>query len=169
MRLDSYTKEMMDEYSFIDMSHIYLEDKGKETNLYEMTDKFKEIGNYTEGEIENRVLQFYTDLNTDGRFLSTDDGVWGLREWYAVDDISNKIAPTIHKIEIAAEEEYIEEEVDADYPGAKELGEEQEEIDDTLHGDDEEEEIDSKKADDEIAFDEKEKLEDDYDDEADAY
>jgi len=80
MRLDSYTKEMMDEHSFIDMSHIYLEDKGKETNLYEMIDKFKEVGSYTEGEIENRVLQFYTDLNTDGRFLSTDDGVWGLRE-----------------------------------------------------------------------------------------
>lgn len=168
MRLDSYTKEMMDEYSFIDMSHIYLEDKGKETNLYEMTDKFKEIGNYTEGEIENRILQFYTDLNTDGRFLSTDDGVWGLREWYAVDDISDKIAPTIHKIEAAAEEEYVEEEVDADFPGAKELGEDQEEIDETLHGE-EEEEINSKDADEEIEFEEKEKLEDDYDDEADAY
>lgn len=50
---------MMDEYSFIDMSHIYLEDKGKETNLYEMTDKIKEIGNYTEGEIENVFTILY--------------------------------------------------------------------------------------------------------------
>lgn len=169
MRLDSYTKEMMDEHSFIDMSHIYLEEKGKATNLYEMTDKFKELGNYTEGEIEDRILQFYTDLNTDGRFLSTDDGVWGLREWYAVDEINDKVAPTIHKIEAAVEEEYIEEEVDADYPSAKELGEDQEEIDETLHGVDEEEDVDSKKDNDEIEFEEKEKLEDDYDDEADAY
>lgn len=168
MRLDSYTKEMMDEHSFIDMSHIYLEDKGTETNLYEMVDKFKEVGNYTEGEVEDRILQFYTDLNTDGRFLSTDDGVWGLREWYSVDDINDKVAPTIHKIEVAAEDDFIEEE-DADYPGAKELGEEQEEIDGALHGEDDEEDIDSKDADDEIQFDEKEKLEDEYDDEADAY
>src|SRR5699024_12612292 len=67
MRLDNYTKEMMDENSFIDMSHIYLEDVGKDSNLYDMIDKFKEIGNYTESEIENRILQFYTDLNTDGQ------------------------------------------------------------------------------------------------------
>lgn len=169
MRLNSYTKEMMDENSFIDMGHIYLEDKEKETNLYEMVDKFKDIGNYTEGEIEDRILQFYTDLNTDGRFLSTGEGVWGLREWYAVDDINDKIAPTIHKIEIAADEEYIEDEADADYPGSKELGEDQEEIDEALHGEDEKEEIDTKEVGDEIEFEEKEKLEDDYDDEADAY
>lgn len=167
MRLDSYTKEMMDENSFIDMSHIYLEDKGKETNLYEMVDKFKDVGNYTESEIENRILQFYTDLNTDGRFLSTDDGVWGLREWYAVDDINDKIAPTIHKIEAAAEEEFVEEELDEDFSNAKELGEDQEEIDETLHSETEEtiEDNDEEK----IEFEEKEKLEDDYDDEADAY
>ena len=40
MRLDSYTKEMMDEHSFIDMSHIYLEDNGKDTKLYELIDIF---------------------------------------------------------------------------------------------------------------------------------
>lgn len=170
MRLDSYTKEMMDENSFIDMSHIYLEDKGEDTNLYEMVDKFKEVGNYTESEIEDRILQFYTDLNTDGRFLSTGEGVWGLREWYAVDDINDKIAPTIHKIEIASEDEYIDEE--EDYPGAKELGEDQEEIDGTLHGETEEEDDDESidsEVDDELEFDDKEKLEDEYDDEADAY
>lgn len=166
MRLNSYTKEMIDENSFIEMSHIYLEDKKDAADLYEMIDTFKSIGNYTENEMEPRVLQFYTDLNTDGRFLNTGGNVWGLREWYAIDDINDKIAPTIHKIEIAVEEE-LEEEFYEDFEGAKELGEEQVEIDDTLHGEDDEEEevID----DDEIEFKEVEKLEDDYDDEADAY
>jgi len=105
MRLDNYTKEMMDENSFIDMSFIYLEDKGKDADLYEIIDKFKEAGNYEEEEIENRILQFYTDLNTDGRFLSTGENIWGLRDWYSVDDISDKVAPTIHKIDLATEEE----------------------------------------------------------------
>src|SRR5699024_5467553 len=114
------------------------------------------IGNYTESEIENRILQFYTDLNTDGRFLSTGEGVWGLREWYAVDDINDKIAPTVHKIEIAAEEEYID---DEDYPGAKELGEDIEENDTDAEVD----------VDEEIEFYDKEKIEDEYDNEADSY
>ncbi len=105
MRLDEYSKEMMDENSFIEMSYMYLQDAGKEANLYDIIDKFKEIGGYSDEEIENRVLQFYTDLNTDGRFLSTGDGVWGLRDWYSIDDISDKIAPTIHKIELAVEDE----------------------------------------------------------------
>ena len=72
-------------------------------------------------------------------------------------------------IEIAAEEEYID---DEDYPGAKELGEDIEEIDDTLHGNEDEEEDDTDAevdVDEEIEFDDKEKLEDEYDDEADAY
>ncbi|MCD2138139.1 DNA-directed RNA polymerase subunit delta [Salinicoccus halitifaciens] len=107
MRIDNYSKEMMDENSFIDMSYIYLQDKGEDTDLYDIIDKFKEVGGYSDEEIENRILQFYTDLNTDGRFLSTGENVWGLRDWYSVDDISDKVAPTIHKIELATEEDEV--------------------------------------------------------------
>ncbi len=107
MRIDNYSKEMMDENSFIDMSYIYLQDKGEDTDLYDIVDKFKEVGGYNDEEIEDRILQFYTDLNTDGRFLSTGENIWGLRDWYSVDDISDKVAPTIHKIELATEEDEI--------------------------------------------------------------
>jgi hypothetical protein len=34
--------------------------------------------------IENRIVQFYTDLNTDGRFLNVGENIWGLRDWYSV-------------------------------------------------------------------------------------
>ncbi|MQH79788.1 DNA-directed RNA polymerase subunit delta, partial [Escherichia coli] len=44
--------------------------------------------------------QFYTDLNTDGRFLNVGENLWGLRDWYSVDDIEEKIAPTIQKFDI---------------------------------------------------------------------
>ena len=36
-------------------------------NLYDIIDEFKALV-YEYDEIENRVVQFYTDLNTDGRF-----------------------------------------------------------------------------------------------------
>ena len=67
MKIQDYTKEMVDEKSFIDM-HTLLNDKGATMNLYDIIDEFKDLGGYEFEEIENRVVQFYTDLNTDGRF-----------------------------------------------------------------------------------------------------
>ncbi len=175
MRLDDYSKEMMDENSFIDMSHIYLQEQGKEKNLYDIIDKFKEVGGYKDSEIEDRVLQFYTDLNTDGRFLSTGEGVWGLRDWYSVDDISDKIAPTIHKIELAVEEEeplaYDEE--DETFDQDKELVEDDtENIDAPINGNEVETEDDledslDESMDENIEYDDTDELEDSYEDKPD--
>ena len=171
MRIDKYTKEMMDENSFIDMSFIYLEDKGKDADLYEIIDKFKEVGNYKEEEIENRILQFYTDLNTDGRFLSTGENIWGLREWYSVDDISDKVAPTIHKIELATEEEepevFEDDTVEDAFDQDKELVDGDTEDLETPLNDSKDEEIDEAlegSIDETIEYDDTDELEDSYED-----
>ena len=105
MKLQDYTQEMMDEKSFIDMAYTLLSEQNETMNLYDIIDSFKRIGHYEDAEIENRVVQFYTDLNTDGRFLSVGDNVWGLRDWYSVDDIEEKIAPTIQKFDILDEDD----------------------------------------------------------------
>lgn len=171
MRIDNYSKEMMDENSFIDMSFIYLEDKGEDVDLYEIIDKFKEVGNYEEEEIENRILQFYTDLNTDGRFLSTGENIWGLRDWYSVDDISDKVAPTIHKIELATEEEeheiYEDDSVEDVYDQDKELVEDDTEDLETPLNDTKDDEIDEAiegSIDETIDYDDTDDLEDSYED-----
>ncbi len=93
-------KTMVDEKSFIDMAYTLLNDKGETMNLYDIIDEFRALGDYEYEEIENRVVQFYTDLNTDGRFLNVGENLWGLRDWYSVDDIEEKIAPTIQKFDI---------------------------------------------------------------------
>ncbi|CAM3183787.1 DNA-directed RNA polymerase subunit delta [Staphylococcus argensis] len=100
MKIQDYTKEMVDEKSFIDMAYTMLNQKGETMNLYDIIDEFKELGHYENDEIENRIVQFYTDLNTDGRFLNVGENEWGLRDWYSVDDIEEKIAPTIQKFDI---------------------------------------------------------------------
>ena len=100
MKIQDYTKEMVDEKSFIDMAYTLLNDKQTTMNLYDIIDEFKALGNYEYDEIENRVVQFYTDLNTDGRFLNIGENQWGIRDWYSVDDIEEKIAPTIQKFDI---------------------------------------------------------------------
>ncbi|WP_285491327.1 DNA-directed RNA polymerase subunit delta [Staphylococcus haemolyticus] len=105
MKIQDYTKEMVDEKSFIDMAYTLLNDKGATMNLYDIIDEFKDLGDYEFEEIENRVVQFYTDLNTDGRFLNVGENQWGLRDWYSVDDIEEKIAPTIQKFDILDDED----------------------------------------------------------------
>ncbi|MCG7339990.1 DNA-directed RNA polymerase subunit delta [Staphylococcus sp. ACRSN] len=100
MRIQEYTKEMVDEKSFIDMAYTLLHEKGDTMNLYDIIDEFKALGHYEDNEIEDRIVQFYTDLNTDGRFLNIGENIWGLRDWYSVDDIEEKIAPTIQKFDI---------------------------------------------------------------------
>lgn len=133
MKLKDFTKEMVDEHSFIEMAYILLTENGKETNLYDMIDEFKSLGNYNDSEIENRILQFYTDLNTDGRFLSVGENIWGLRDWYSVDDIEEKIAPTIQKFNVLDEDDEADSEISL-------LGEEDKtkELDITIDQDDEE-------------------------------
>lgn len=137
MKISEYTEEMMDENSFIDLAYIALSEKGKEVNLYELIDEFKAIGNYSDEEVETRVVQFYTDLNTDGRFLSTGEYMWGLRDWYSVDDIEEKIAPTVQKFDILDEE-------DEDSPKIALLGEDEVEDElDLLPSDGDEENVDT--------------------------
>ncbi|EOD6235779.1 DNA-directed RNA polymerase subunit delta [Staphylococcus pseudintermedius] len=105
MKLQDYTQEMVDEKSFIDMAYTLLSEQNATMNLYDIIDEFKRIGHYEDAQIEDRIVQFYTDLNTDGRFLSVGDNVWGLRDWYSVDDIEEKIAPTIQKFDILDEDD----------------------------------------------------------------
>lgn len=41
MKISEYTKEMMNEHSFIDMAYLYLLEKGKDQGLYDIIDEFK--------------------------------------------------------------------------------------------------------------------------------
>ena len=137
MKISEFTKEMMDENSFIDLAYMALSEKGKEVNLYDLIDEFKTIGGYSDEEVETRVVQFYTDLNTDGRFLSTGEYMRGLRDWYSVDDIEEKIAPTVQKFDILDEE-------DEDSPKIALLGEDEVEDElDLMASEEDEENVDS--------------------------
>ena len=67
MKIQDYTKEMVDEKSFIDMAYTLLNDKGATMNLYDIIDEFKDLVVMNLKRLKI-VVQFYTDLNTDGRF-----------------------------------------------------------------------------------------------------
>ena len=169
MRIQDYTKEMVDEKSFIDMAYTLLNEKADTMNLYDIIDEFKELGHYEDQEVEDRIVQFYTDLNTDGRFLNVGENVWGLRDWYSVDDIEEKIAPTIQKFDILDDED--EEDKNLKLLGEDETEEETVPTEDTSDAlaDPEDEEVDEEIDESEIVIDEDDEDLDDEEEEQDEF
>lgn len=169
MRIQDYTKEMVDEKSFIDMAYTLLNEKADTMNLYDIIDEFKELGHYEDQEVEDRIVQFYTDLNTDGRFLNVGENVWGLRDWYSVDDIEEKIAPTIQKFDILDDEG--EEDKNLKLLGEDETEEETVPTEDTSDelADPEDEEVDEEIDESEIVIDEDDEDLDDEEEEQDEF
>ena len=67
MKIQDYTKQMVDEKSFIDMAYTLLNDKGETMNLYDIIDEFRAWVIMSMRKLK-LVLYNFTDLNTDGRF-----------------------------------------------------------------------------------------------------
>src|SRR5690606_3001052 len=99
--------------SFIEIAQHIFEEKKEAISFKDLVD---EIANYlelSEQEKTTRMLQFYTDLNVDGRFLSLGENRWGLREWYPIDQIDEEIITPIKpkkkkKAKLALEDDDLE-------------------------------------------------------------
>ncbi|MBG9981405.1 DNA-directed RNA polymerase subunit delta [Facklamia sp. DSM 111018] len=91
MELKCFEGQLKEELSLIEVAHAILEDRGE---VVDFTELLLEIQNYlglSETYIESKMTRFYTDLNIDGRFISLGDNRWGLRAWYAIDEIDEEI------------------------------------------------------------------------------
>ena len=72
----------------IDLAKAILEEKGE---VMTFNDIILTAANYielTEDEMNERMPQFYTDINVDGEFISLGENSWGLRTWYPIDSIN---------------------------------------------------------------------------------
>jgi DNA-directed RNA polymerase subunit delta len=95
LKFREMTKEQICEESFIDLGHAILEEKHESLTLQELLDEIKKLNKFTEAQMKERKLQYYTDMNIDGRFLAISENRWGLREWYPVEQIEEETAPTV--------------------------------------------------------------------------
>ena len=89
------TKEQLAEESLIDLAYAILEDKKSAVLFADLVKEIQTLNGMKDGEIKSRLLQFYTDLNVEGRFLLNHENGWGLREWYKVETIEEETAPTV--------------------------------------------------------------------------
>ena len=103
------TDEQLAEESLIDLAYALLEDRKQAMPLNDLLKEIQKLNGISNEDLKSRLVQFYTDLNVEGRFLLNHENGWGLREWYKVETIEEETAPTIKsrkkKAKVADEDE----------------------------------------------------------------
>ncbi|MGT2829469.1 DNA-directed RNA polymerase subunit delta [Streptococcus hillyeri] len=93
MELDVFAGQEKSELSMIEVARAILETRGRGDEMY-FNDLVNAIQNYLEksdAAIREALPFFYSDLNTDGSFIPLGENKWGLRSWYAIDEIDEEI------------------------------------------------------------------------------
>jgi len=80
-RLDNQSKS---ELSMIEVAHEILAETNKPYDFNDLLLAVQEYLGFDDDELEDRMNSFYTELNTDGSFISLGENRWGLRAWYPI-------------------------------------------------------------------------------------
>lgn len=110
MKLRELSREELIEESFVDLTYALLAETHETKTYPEIVEEIEKLLELSKEDMKARLVQFYTDMNIDGRFLILGENRWGLREWYPVEQIEEESAPTVKarkkKAKVADDEEF---------------------------------------------------------------
>ncbi|MBQ4814750.1 DNA-directed RNA polymerase subunit delta [Bacillus pumilus] len=95
MSLKEYSQEQLKHMSLVELAYEIFRDSKKPITFSELIDEMVRLQGIQKSDLDDRLAQFYTDLNIDGRFISLGDQRWGLRSWYPVDQIEEEVQPAV--------------------------------------------------------------------------
>lgn len=95
MNLRELNQEQLTEESLINLAYGILTENKKPLAFQDIITAIENLNARTSKEMQASLNQFYTDVNIDGRFMILAENRWGLREWYAIDQVEEEIAPTV--------------------------------------------------------------------------
>ncbi|MEK4803341.1 DNA-directed RNA polymerase subunit delta [Oceanobacillus sp. FSL K6-0118] len=179
MSLKDYSPEQIENMSMLELASIILKEEKKALHFKDVFDKVAEVKGFSEAEKEEKIAQFYTDLNVDGRFTTLGSNMWGLKRWYPIEQADEEVHTPKKKKKKATKKKRKEEEIDEEEDfeeeddllededidevfddEAEDLDEDDEELDPDLDEfddfDEDEEEIDEEFDDEELDDDEEE-------------
>lgn len=170
LNLQEIPKEQRKEMSFIEIAQYIFAEKKEPISFKDLVDEIAQFLELGEEETKTRMLQFYTDLNIDGRFITLGENRWGLREWYPSDKIDEEIITPVKpkkkkkKKRDEEDDELLEDfdDEDLDYDLDDDLEDDFDEEDD--EDEEEDESLEALREEEEEEFDEDDELidEDDY-------
>ncbi|KMY55692.1 DNA-directed RNA polymerase subunit delta [Bacillus sp. FJAT-27231] len=175
MKLKELSKEELKEMSFIEIAYALLKESKEPIAFQEILNQIQQHQELSDAELKARMVQFYTDLNIDGRFITFGENRWGLRAWYPVDQLEEEAAPavkakkkkakksTVEEPDFDEEEldevDELEDDLDFEEDDLDELDDEVDDLDDLDEIDDEDEEEED--FDDDLAEEDEYDLDDD--------
>lgn len=95
--LQNYSKEKIAKMPLVELTKLVMLEEKKPMKFNEVFDKVAELKGLTEEQKQEKIGQFYTDLNVDGSFVSSGSNTWGLKRWFRsdqkeeIDDAPRKI------------------------------------------------------------------------------
>lgn len=89
--LDDFKGEDHAELSMIEVARAILQDRGKRMAFADLVNEVQKFLGKSDQEIRDRLPQFYTDLNTDGEFISMGENVWALRSWFPYESVDEEV------------------------------------------------------------------------------
>ncbi|WKA52988.1 DNA-directed RNA polymerase subunit delta [Planococcus liqunii] len=95
MKIRELSREELIEESFVDLTYAMLQETHETKTYPELVTEIENLLGLSKEDMKARLVQFYTDMNIDGRFLILGENRWGLREWYPVEQIEEESAPTV--------------------------------------------------------------------------
>ena len=75
----------------IEVARAILEDNGKRMAFADFVNAVQKYLNKSDEEIRERLPQFYTNMNTDGEFISMGENVWALRSWFPYESVDEEV------------------------------------------------------------------------------
>lgn len=95
MSLEQYAPEQLTQMSLIELAYEILLNKKQAMTFNELIEEITDLLNLSEEQVKQKIAQFYTDVNIDGRFICVGENRWGLRSWYPYDQIDEETTPTV--------------------------------------------------------------------------
>ena len=93
MTIAEMSTEDIRELAFIEIANLLLIEKKEAIDFKVMMDEIQQLLGLSDEEVAEKIGQFYTDLNVDGRFISIGDNRWGVKGWYPVEQVEEETVP----------------------------------------------------------------------------
>jgi len=176
LSLKQYSEEQLKELSLIELAYELFSETKEPISFYDLVDQMATVLGVTREALLEKLPQFYTELNIDGRFVCLGENRWGLRAWYPYDQAEEEVLPVAKPKKKRKQLEEDSEFEDYDASEEDEFEEEElelDELDEDLVDDDETDEFDDEEIDEDdedLEIDDEDlELEDEEDEELDEF